>query len=388
MKFKENLKFEQFKKTLRDCGLITLTSGRPPGIKDENRFLELGFALYLLWIHLVQPYKRILLYFTPIAPNVTLFLVSPYDARSHFSLPLGHTTGTFYIDSLETLHSTNPANCNYCYLRNSFFINLSHFKSTNAFKSFLTNKMLVDIQDVFKHKKPDNCDDCANYYRAWLRNKVQEDERYGILLGGYPAILNIDSNVFRLLFTEPVELNRMAREATEYIDFFLTIFLANYLKAKRYSANTNVSVPFTSNEVDCIVLAGEPPNHNLLVVETTSYHHDRRSIQNKCTTYSALKTCLGEKYLYLYLTLAPEFLVKYRNGSVAPINGFSEHFGSFYQILHGNPDVELITLSSQHRDLIANLKKDWWDTSFLRGSFDYYLQQLRQKTAHLRTQQL
>lgn len=384
MKFRENRKFEEFKRTLRDSRLITLTPGQPPGIRDENAFLELGFGLYLLWIHATQPQPRLPLYFTSLDSNTTLFLVSPHDNRSHFSLPPNHTPGTFYLDSMKSLHSTNPSNCNFCHLRNSFFLNLSHFRGTQSFGKLLTQVRLVEIQKAFNKKMPDKCESCADSYYSWLKSKIIENEQYAVMLGGNPAVLQINSKVFSLLFTEPIELNRLGKDTIEYMDFFLTIYLANFLKAKQYAADTKVAKPFVSHEIDCIILIGNSPDHNLLVLETTSYHHDLKRIRSKCLTYSALKTCVNKKYLYVYLTLAPDLLVRYSNGTPGNIIHDDDHYGTFHPIIYNSPDLQTITLSSQHKDLAAYLKQDWWDPKYLRASFGYYIDQLCDKTKGLR----
>jgi len=383
---KKNPRFEQFKETLKDFGLITLTPNRPPGIRDTNAFLEFGFGLYLLWIHATQRQKHFSLYFTPLGDNTTLLIVSLYDSTSHFSLPSGYDPGSYYLDSIESLHSANPGNCNYCHLRNSFLLNLSHFKTSQAFSKFLTATHLRKIQEAFHKNTADKCKACSDSYYSWLRSKINENELYGIVLGGYPIVLKIRSEIFQLLSTEPIEINRISRRTMEYMDFFFAIYLANYLKAKNYVADSTVSEPFTSYEIDCVIEIGESPSNNLLVLETTSFHHNIRKLRNKLLTYSALKTHISGTFLYIYLTLASDLLIHYRKGTLGTITHDNQEYGTLYPIIYNNPDFQIIALPAQYKDLGARLKEDWWEPKYLRGSYNYYINELRAKTADLRVQ--
>lgn len=77
LKVEVNKKFDEFLLFLEKADLISLETENRLVIKDWDRFLEFGFGIYLLWIHIHKRRKFPFLYFTEIDSEHTLFLVSP-----------------------------------------------------------------------------------------------------------------------------------------------------------------------------------------------------------------------------------------------------------------------------------------------------------------------
>ena len=122
LEFEKNGRFDQFLLSLDDAGLISLNTGNRLIIIDEKKFLEFGFGLYLLWIHIHKRQKIPFLYFTEIKADHTLFLVLPSAENPYFIAPRNHGKGKFFLDRIEKGFFTNPANCFFCDLRNSLLV--------------------------------------------------------------------------------------------------------------------------------------------------------------------------------------------------------------------------------------------------------------------------
>lgn len=149
----KNHRFDHFLLSLADVGLISLETGDRIIISDAKKVLDLGFGLYLLWIHIHKRQKVPFLYFTEIDADQTLLLVSPSGENPYFIAPRGHEIGKFYLDKIEKSFFKNPGNCLFCDLRNSLLANISYFKNSGAFSSFLTRKTLGKLTSSFPKPK-------------------------------------------------------------------------------------------------------------------------------------------------------------------------------------------------------------------------------------------
>lgn len=377
--FEQNEDFTRFVSTLIDAGLINLDKQDRITVSNKGQFIELGFGLYLLWLHVHKRIRTPFLYFTAIDPDKTLFLVSPYQDNPFFCRPRGYRPGNFYLDTLEKCFKTNPTACQFCDLRNSLLFNISYYKYTDAFKDFL-----IEEEKRIKNDFPkiQDCHKCKPMYLNWLDTKIRQDDRYGLCLGGYPALLEIPSKVFELLFTAPME-EAIREETGRLFDSFLTVYFAEKFRSRKYASNTTLSSPFESTEIDSIILIQNKSRTNLLVIETTSYHHDQSGLKNKLLNYSALNQQGYDKFLYVYLTLMQAPVAIRRNKQIEPVTEKTKDLGALASIMTES-NFECLHLPPTYKDLESNLKVDWWDKEYIRGSYYHIIEALEDLTGQLK----
>lgn len=368
--------FEQFRTTLLESNLIDVDSEDKISFPNRDKYLDFGFGIFLLWI-LIHKRKSIpRLYFTNLISERTLFLVSPCEDTPYFVRPRGYKRGTLYIDKIDDCFYTYPKNCQFCELRNALLFNIGYFKNTNAFRNYLTDKYLDQIKGDFPKIK--DCQDCKPRYIEWVRNKIIENEQNGILLGGYPALLNVNSEVFKLLFLEPIDVD-LHKATISFFDSFLVLLLAEKFQSKKYGSNAKIKHPFISYKIDVVILL----ENELLVIETTSYHHSLKSLKNKLLNYNALSG-LSDKYFYIYLTLTQEpYTLISKKKPPLKITQSDEEVGTLSSIMQGDC-FEYLTMPDTYKDLDGNLNADWWDIKYLRNLFNYILGKIDDITNRLK----
>lgn len=372
--------FYNFLDTLSASEKIDIDNNDNIKIFNRDTFLELGFGLYLLLLHIHKRPRTPLLYFTRIQSDQTLFLVSPYQDNPYFCRPKGHRPGDLYLESLESCFKTNPSNCQFCDLRNSLLVNISYFKHTSAFKNFLNDEKLNQIRGDFP--KIRDCSQCKPRYFSWVDKKLNEDDRYGLCLGGYPALLKISANVFKLLFKEPPAENRLKREISALFDYFLTVYLAARLSSTKYTSNATITSPFTSFEIDSAVLIGKQAKQTLLIIETATYHHDLKKLKNKIINYSALNLKELNGFRYIYITLTQGLKVKI-NKEERELEETDRDLGALASIMT-DKNFECLNLSPEFKNLDTNLVTDWWNKLYLRNSYDYLMDKIEDLTNQLK----
>lgn len=368
--FEKTPSFSTFLSSLQDAELIKVSTENTISIKNREGFLEFGFGLYLLWLHFHKRLRYPLLYFTKLDSEHTLFLVTPYEDSSYLVRPKGYSPGQLYVDDLEKCLLTKPQNCPFCYLRNSLVFNLSFFAQTGAFKGFLTDSFLKKIQRDFPKKDVD-CKKCKPKHLQWIRDKIIEDDKIGVCLGGYPALLRVSPKIFKVIFTEPLAPNQLRQDAIKFFDYFLAVYFAEKFGSSKYTSNSSTTSPFISFEIDVAILVEKGPIQNLLVVETTSHYHENDKLKNKLLNYSALSKGDYGKFLFLYVTLAQEASVKFGR-DIKKLGPDNRDTGTFSSLM-SNKDFVHISLPHDFKDIDTFLQKDWWDKTFLRKSFDYVI---------------
>ena len=382
LEVEENAKFLSFVHSLKNAGLISLGKNNRVIIGDTKRFLEFGFGLYLVWVYIHKRQKVPFLYFTKINAEHTLFLVSSYDDSPYFTAPRGHERGKFYLDKIEKSYSTNPSNCLFCDLRNSLLANISYFKNTKAFGSFLTQERLGKLTSTFPKIKKGKCSACSTTYLNWIKEKVLQDDNYGLMLGGYPAVLETPVKIFEILFEEPLGLSELHKEIGSLFDSFLCVYLAHKFGSKTYFVNSKVRNPFSSYEIDIGILI-EKDSRCLLVVETTSYYHWLWHLKNKFLNYSALRRGNYDKFLYIYLTLGQGISARLSENRIEQIAEDHHDLGIFASIFGNNKDLMLLSLPQDYKDIDANIKGDWWDKGYLEGSYECLIERFDDLTEDL-----
>jgi len=382
LEFEKNGRFDQFLLSLVDAGLISLKTDDRLIIIDKKKFLEFGFGLYLLWVHIHKRQKIPFLYFTEIKAGHTLFLVLPSAENPYFIAPRDHGKGKFFLDRIEKGFFTNPGNCFFCDLHNSLLANISYFKNTDAFRPFLTTDRLGKLTKNFPKIKKGQCSSCSTAHFNWIKEKILQDDNYGLMLGGYPAVLETPFNIFEILFNEPIELSELHRETGSLFDFFLCVYLAHKFESGTYFANSKIKKPFCSHEIDVGVII-EKKSKCLLIVETASFYHSLSSLKNKLLNYSALKRGDYDKFMYIYLTLSQGISARISPDRIEPIAEDHNDLGTFASIFTNNEDLELLSLPPIYKDLDANIKNDWWDKGYLKLSYKYLIGKLEDLTNNL-----
>lgn len=362
--FTENPKFKNdFLAGLDDTGLIELKEKDFLGIPNMPHFLDFGYGIFLLWIHASRRARNLRAYFSKLDENHTLLVISPFNNNPYFSVPPDYLPGQFYIDDIRrNYHTISSHNCKFCDLVNSIFLNVGHLKQTRAFGSFLDTDVLREISNRVKARPP--CPSCKEWIFKWIRQSIVKDERFGLVLGGYPTLLKVPHRSFQFLFTVPLE-EEMPRTLGNLFDYFLTTLIASELNSNVFSANSCIKTPFHSYEIDCGVYA---KGKGLFVIETSSGPHNLDGLKNKFLTYSALMGINGlSKLIYLYVTLASKPSVHLRERGSKVLTGEDKDVGTLYGIL-GSKSFEFLSLS-EGIDLDAVLRGDWWDNNILRQAF-------------------
>lgn len=364
--------FNNFLSSLESADHIKISPDYLISLKNKEAFLEFGFGLYLLWLHAHKRGRYPLLYFTKVNSDNTLFVVTPYEDSSYLIRPKGYQPGQLYIDEIESCFPTpnKSGNCQFCYVRNSLLFNISFFAHTEAFRVFFTDKFLEKIQQDFPKKG--RCESCKSNYFKWIREKITQKENFGVCLGGYPALLKVSPKIFKILFSAPLETSELNQESIKLFDYFLTVYLADKFCSTKYTSNSIVISPFSSFEVDVAILIEKDSVRNLLVVETTSYYHEYERLKNKLLNYSALSKGSHDKFLYLYVTLSQEPFVKFKspNKDLQKLDVTNKELGTLSSLM-SNSDIVRIGLSPEFKDIDSFLQKDWWNTDYLRRSFNY-----------------
>jgi hypothetical protein len=371
--FDANSKFDEFLVTLEDAKLLTLRADNSISILDRLKFVEFGYGLYLLWVHIHKRRPKIpQAYFSGIDSDHTLFLISPYNGNPHFSIPDDYLPGQFYLGNLVAHYHGNPTNCKFCDLLNSVLWNISYFKQRKAFANFLTKDCLGKISKPLT-PRPD-CKKCKDNLLNWVKGKILEDERFGLMFGGYPAILKTPIEPFRLLFVEPIP-GDFKQTTGSFFDFFITVHIAERLGAKIYTADARMKTPFASYEIDCGIYVEKNAAKQLFVVETTSLSHTLERFKNKLLTFSALKEHGFDKMVYVYLTLGqnPSVMEEGRKPKMLAAN--DPDLGALHTIL-GSKTIEFLPLPKKFADIDSHIKSDWWDTIYLKDSYNYILRKL------------
>jgi hypothetical protein len=380
--FEKNDIFDSFRLTLAQAKLIKFGEEDRIIILDKRQFLEFGFGLYLLWINVHKRIGTPFLYFTGVGTDQTLFLVSPYQDNPFFCRPKGYRPGHFYLDTLEESFETDHDNCQFCELRNSILFNISYFRHTDAFQDFLKEQE-KHIRGDFPKKK--DCSKCKPMYLAWLIKRIREDDRFGLCLGGYAALLEIPSRVFELLLKEPREGEGIGKETGMLFDSFLTTYLAEKFQSTKYVSNAVITSPFASrSDIDCLIVIEKDSTTNLLAIETTSYHHELRGLKAKLLNYSALSRGGFNKFMYIYLTLTHTPSVKFAKKEIRELTEKDKDLGSLTSIMTHGGDFEYLNLPTAYKDLDTNLKIDWWDRKYLRDSYNYVIETIEDRADQLR----
>ncbi len=91
--FHENFDFKDFLVGLEDAGLIKLKEKDYLEIPSKSVFLEFGYGIFLLWIHIFRRPKILRAFFTGIGKGETLLLISPYRESPCFSVPERYVPG-------------------------------------------------------------------------------------------------------------------------------------------------------------------------------------------------------------------------------------------------------------------------------------------------------
>lgn len=376
--FHENTDFKDFLLGLDDAGLIKLKAKDYLEIPSKSLFLEFGYGIFLLWIHIFRRPHILRAFFTGIEKDKTLLLISPYRESPYFSVPEKYVSGQFYIEKLkEDYRSTDGFDCKFCDILNSICMNVNFFKVSQALGNFLNQDTQRAIYKGLRPKPP--CGLCRERILKWLRSSLLKDERYGALLGGYGTVLKIESKPFEFLFKAPLDEHRTVGTL---FDFFLTVFIASELNSNIFTADSTLKTPFFSYEIDCGAFTKNDSQRRLFIVETTSAGHPHDKLKNKALTYSALREIEGLSFKYLYVTMSARPVVLYKDKTTKVLSSNDQEVATLWTIL-GSKAMEFHSLSPSGFDLESALKRDWWDKAILRKSFDTLIGKVEDLCRHL-----
>jgi hypothetical protein len=322
-------------------------------VLNEKMFLEVGFGIFLEWFHHLKKKN--------------------FDGGQYNFINLDDDH-TFFLYTTPNIASINNYNPN-TYIKNMFdgtpSGNLRHrlCPLCHLFKYNLgcLDEELKDI-DVPKPSE-ESCSKHKKEITEWFIKKIKEDEKYGKMFGGNGCLLHVTPKIFEILFTEEtvMDISEPEIERTHYnsldelLNSFLVLYVASLHEFNTIAANTPITAPIESHEIDAFLWNDR--EKFLVVLETTGeFNINPSHLKRKIYTAAVLNTLDISKYVYKYLTLGSEDDLKGKFGHVILYKRLEEKYAIPFN---------LITLPNRFNDVKD--RKYPFNSKTFREIYQHYL---------------
>lgn len=284
-------------------------------VKDEEAFKEVGFYFFVKWVFSkYKNLKKIDSYAFIGLDNKTLFLFKTESLKSLFPF-----TTIFVSDFLENIKSGRGKH-DICPIPNLLRYNIGIIGGFN------------DLKDFPMHPSDDDCELHKEHIIQWFNGKIDDDEKFGKMLGGQGYLIDLDPNL--------VELTSTREEEEKLFNSFLTLYARSLYEFEYMSSNCIVSRPFETNEIDGFLW--DKQNDMLLVLETTLEKKiNGDHLKSKIYTATVLNTANIGDYNYLYITAGKEDDISSLHGHGTLFNAIDSQYDVPFKLISAPPGFNL-----------------------------------------------